>query len=71
MHLAEIIQTIKKRRRILDITQEDLAELAGIGSRTLKALEVGKSNPTFDTLSKIADVLGMKLTLEIKKPKGN
>ncbi len=67
MHLKELIQALKKRRKILGVTQEHLAELSGVGLRTLKALESGKSNPTFKTLSKLAEVLGMELKLEVKK----
>ena len=67
MHLNELIQALKKRRKILGVTQEHLAELSGVGLRTLKALESGKSNPTFKTLSKLAEVLGMELKLEVKK----
>jgi transcriptional regulator with XRE-family HTH domain len=69
MHLEQLIVTLKKRREVLGVTQEHLAELSGVGLRTLKALESGKSNPTFETLSKLADVLGMELKMEVKKPK--
>lgn len=67
MHLNKLIQQIKQRREILGVTQEHLAELSGVGLRTLKALESGHSNPTFETLNKLADVLGMELKLVIKK----
>ena len=72
MHLRPIISTIKERRATLGITQEQTAELAGIGLRTLKAIESGTSNPTVKTLSRIADVLGMNLViaLEVKKMNG-
>jgi transcriptional regulator with XRE-family HTH domain len=53
---------------MLKITQEALADLAGVGLRTLKQLESGKANPSFNTLQKIADVLGMELILQVKKP---
>lgn len=69
MHLKEIIEAIKKRREILGVTQQDMAELSGVGLRTLKALESGKSNPTFETLNKLAEVLGMEMKLEVKQPK--
>ena len=68
MHLIELIEALKKRRDVLDVTQEHLADLSGVGLRTLKALESGKSNPTFETLSKLAEVLGMELKLEVRKP---
>lgn len=69
MHLEKLIVKLKKRREVLSVTQEHLAELSGVGLRTLKALESGKSNPTFETLSKLAEVLGMELKMEVKKPK--
>ncbi len=68
MHLEELIEQLKKRRKVLGVTQELLAELSGVGLRTLKALESGKSNPTFDTLNKLSEVLGMELRLLVKKP---
>lgn len=67
MHLEELMIKLKERRKLLDITQEHLAELSGTGLRTIKSLERGNSNPTFETLNKIADVLGMEIKLEVKK----
>ncbi len=66
MHLSELIKTIKERRQALQVTQEDLAELSGVGLRTLKQFESGKGNPTLSTLHKISDVLGMEVCLKIK-----
>ncbi len=67
MHFNEIIQTIKERREMMQVTQETLAELSGVGLRTLKQLESGKGNPTLQTLQKLADVLGMEVCLQVKK----
>jgi len=67
MHQEELIQAIKERRETLKISQETLAELSGVGLRTLKQFESGKGNPTLNTLKKLADVLGMELKLEVKK----
>ena len=67
MHQADLIRALKERREILNITQDDLAALAGVGLRTLKAIESGKGNPTLGTLNKLADVLGMELKLEVRK----
>lgn len=66
MHFMEMIQTIKERREVLQVTQETLAELSGVGLRTLKQLESGKGNPTLLTLQKVADVLGMEVCLKVK-----
>ena len=66
MHFSELIKTIKARREVLQVTQEQLAELSGVGLRTLKQFESGKGNPTLATIQEIADVLGMELCLKIK-----
>ncbi len=66
MHQADIIQQLKARREVLSLTQEALAELSGVGLRTLKQLESGKGNPTLLTIEKLADVLGLELMLQVK-----
>lgn len=65
-HLPHMIFQIKERREMLKITQEILADLSGVGLRTIKQLESGKANPTFRTLQEIADVLGLELVLQVK-----
>ena len=67
MHFQEIIRTIKDRRDSLHITQETLAQLSGVGLRTLKQFESGKGNPTMLTLHRIADVLGLEICLKVKQ----
>jgi len=64
--MSELIKTIKERRESLQVTQEQLAELSGVGLRTLKQFESGKGNPTLSTLHKISDVMGMEICLKIK-----
>ncbi|MDM1139164.1 MULTISPECIES: helix-turn-helix transcriptional regulator [unclassified Empedobacter] len=61
-----IIEQIKERRKVLDITQESLADISGVGLRTLKQFESGKGNPTLETLQKLCDALGLELKLEVK-----
>ena len=66
MHFSELIKIIKERREALHVTQKGLAELSGVGLRTLKQFESGKGNPTLSTLHKLSDVLGMEISLKIK-----
>lgn len=66
MHYIELVKTIKARRDALQVTQEQLAELSGVGLRTLKQFESGKGNPTLLTLHKLTEVLGMEVSLKIK-----
>lgn len=63
MHL---INSIKTRRENLNVTQEVLAELSGVGLRTLKQFESGKGNPTLETLTKLGNALGMELIFVVK-----
>lgn len=67
MHSEKLIETIKARRDMLNVTQELLAEISGVGLRTLKQFESGKGNPTLETLSKLGNSLGMELTFKVKK----
>ena len=64
----ELIAIIKERKNILGINQEYLAELSEVGIATLKRLESGKGNITLNNLQKIAEVLGLEIKLELKKP---
>jgi len=61
-----LIEQIRERRKILDISQETLAEISGVGLRTLKQFESGKGNPTLETLQKLCDALGFEIKLEVK-----
>lgn len=60
-------ETIKDRRSILGISQQDLADISGVSLRTIKMIEVGKSNPSVATLEKIGNVLGLELTFQLRK----
>jgi DNA-binding XRE family transcriptional regulator len=54
---ASIARDIVKQRRALGLTQEQLAELAGIRQETLCRLETGKVAPNVRTVEKIERAL--------------
>ena len=62
----DISNKIKDRRQLLGITQQDLADISGVGLRTIKLIEAGKANPSLDTLVRLLDVLGLEIELKIK-----
>lgn len=66
LHFKELIKTIKDRREMMQVTQETLAELSGVGLRTIKQFERGKGNPSLQTLHKLANVLGLEICLKTK-----
>jgi len=55
-------ENIKKLRKQKKLSQDKLARLADIPYNTLIKIESGRSsNPTLETLTKIADALGVSL----------
>ena len=63
-----LLDEIKERRQLLGITQQDLADISGVGLRTIKQIETKQGNPSLKTLTQLLDVLGMELNLKIKNP---
>lgn len=71
MHRAEenqirLAQGLKAARTKARLSQEGLAELAGISRRPIYLLENGKGSIRVDTLLKILDVLGLTLSVQPK-----
>jgi transcriptional regulator with XRE-family HTH domain len=66
MNLKELGNLIKRRRESLNLRQEDLAELSKVANKTLHLIEQGSGNPSFETLKKVADILGLEIELKIK-----
>lgn len=63
---SDIGGLIKRRRKCLNITQEQLADISDVGLRTIKLIELNKSNTTVNTLIKIFDILGYELFINLK-----
>jgi HTH-type transcriptional regulator/antitoxin HipB len=59
-------QRISTRRKTLGITQEDLAELAGVSVRFLSSLEHGKASVRLSAVLAVLDALGLELTTQIR-----
>ena len=67
MIMSNIGQIIKARRRELGLTQNTLALLSQVGINTIVSIERGSKSPSVETLTKVADVLGLDLRLEVKE----
>lgn len=62
---------IKRLRKQNKLSQDKFARLADIPYNTLVKLESGKSsNPTFETLSKLSDALGISIDELAGRKKG-
>ena len=60
----ELNEVMKKRRKELEISQLDLAEMAEVSLATVKDIERGKGNPSLNTVKRILMVLGMEIHYE-------
>lgn len=67
MTIEEIGTVIRERRKLLGITQPDLAEMAHVSINTLYKLERGEFNPSVKILNQLAEVLGLELNIGLKK----
>ena len=63
----ELKDLMKKRREVLSLTQQDLAEMAQVGVATVKDIERGQGNPSLSTIKKILDVLGIEMIFQVRK----
>lgn len=63
----ELNEVIKSRRKVLAISQLDLAEMAEVSLATVKDIERGKGNPSLSTVNKLLGVLGLEIDFKIRK----
>jgi y4mF family transcriptional regulator len=57
---------IKARRKMLNVTQRTLSELADVGINTITKIERGEANPSLDVLEKLLDTLGLDIQIIVK-----
>jgi transcriptional regulator with XRE-family HTH domain len=65
MDIKQIGEKLQERRALFRLRQEDLAEISGVGIRTIRQIEQGVGNPSFETLRKLFIAVGMDVTVEI------
>lgn len=61
--MDEFFKSLQKRRESLGLSQRDLSEMSGVSLRTINAIENGGANPSIEVLYKLAEQLGLKLSL--------
>ena len=69
--IAAIGGYIRERRHAAEMSQRELGELAGVGTRFVSELERGKPTVRVDALSKVLAVFGKRLglvPLDVKEP---
>lgn len=59
--MLNLIQFVKQRRKQLGLTQQDLAERAGVGLRFIRDLEQGKETLRMDKVNEVLALFGHKM----------
>lgn len=62
--LLDLAEAVRARRRQLGLTQQETAELAGVATRTVHAVEAGKPTLRLDALLAVLTAVGLQLRLE-------
>jgi transcriptional regulator with XRE-family HTH domain len=63
---AAIAEQVADRRRALNLSQAELAELTGTTQSAIARLESGGRPPRIDTLMRIAEALDCELKVELR-----
>lgn len=67
----DVNNIIRNRRRELGISQEDLAEMSEVSLATIKNIERGEGNPTFKTVMKVMEILGLEVIFRVRNTLGD
>lgn len=59
--VSALAMSIRRARKDAGLTQGELADLAEVSERTVRALETATGNPSLRALTSVLNVLGLKL----------
>jgi len=57
----EVSQFLKEKRKLLKLTQQDVADKAGVGIRFIREVEQGKETLQMDKVNQVLQLFGFKL----------
>lgn len=66
-HLQRLGADVRERRRTLNLSQRELAEMSGASERFVRSLEQGKVTVRLDKLGDVLAVLGLELTARLRR----
>ena len=62
----EVMRAVIRARLESKLTQKELARRTGIRQSNISRIENGTSSPTVDTLARLAEGMGKRLTIEFR-----
>ena len=68
---TKLVQFVKQRRKQLRMTQQDLADRAGVGLRFVRELEQGKESLRLDKVNQVLAFFGHEMAPVMHKDEGN
>ncbi|MGL5254034.1 MAG: helix-turn-helix domain-containing protein [Brevinema sp.] len=60
----ELVKAVLNARKTAKLTQQQLADKAGVDRADISKLENGNANPTFNMLQRLAESMNMSIKLE-------
>lgn len=66
-NLAEIVGTMIRQRKLLGISQRELASMCDMPQSSVARIESLRTSPNLETLLKLFKPLGLTLTVSMKK----
>ena len=63
--ITDLARAIRARRRALSLTQENVADLAGVSTRFVHDLERGKATVQLGKYLAVLDALGLRLQMTV------
>jgi transcriptional regulator with XRE-family HTH domain len=61
MNLEQLGHIIRERRNELSLSQESLSDMSDVAIKTIHSIELGKANPSVNTLAKVLDNLNLQI----------
>lgn len=58
---TRLIEFVKERRKLLELTQKDLALKSGVGLRFVRELEQGKESLRLDKINQVLQLFGHEM----------
>lgn len=66
MDASDLGTTVTSRRKALGLSQDELAELAEVSPRFIRALEHGKPTARFDKILAVLGTLGLQFDVRVR-----